>query len=620
MDRVSSSENQPVVALSSDVVAANAPVVVSDTVESRTADVANVVGSISASDGATINSRDESFSHYDRKSYHFENSVASNPKIYVRSHSTGPPVTHRSTYMNNPMDPNQLYYDMNQYLPPSYHGSQVYNNINHSNQYAAPMRRRPSPTYTHHNSMYYPQNKYSHGLASQQPYPQSLNGYAAQQPMPYEPKTAKYSYNHQQETSHRNMTPPTNSNVDSASTVDSALLSALLNDDMEECWALLRLEQILIEFVQNTTTGWMEVGGPYNSVILYASSSTSSENPTATEANDSRNYRSPSAETSNQVDSNNTHEMSNPRISQPPPPPQYHYQQQTTFQRCVLHRLADRFNIIREPGRSSCHTSNMLRLIKMPNTCIPKMSLAEYYHKCIVPSQSNEKVGEGIGDPTEGLLASMSLSEGDPEGLDPPTQQPLKIMKRASSHSSAGKPMDQGVKKSASSTASTLDSNYEDKERAYAEARARIFQDNERTMMTADAENNVSNNDPDQRWTMEESAVDPQSKAVYRNRYQEVADPDFQRFHPSRRNMHPPPYPMHPGGTPYMNAPEFPGVWAVPPPYHLYPPVAPPSFADHGAYPPLPPPHPEEGLERVASAPAKLKAAAPEFVPRWQQP
>jgi SUZ domain len=612
MDRIASSENEPVGALSSEPVTLNAPVAIPNTgiAESSAADVANDTGNSSTPQGSKMNSRDEGFSHYDRKSYHFENSNTNNPKMYVRSHSAGTPVTHRLPYINPPMDPNQMYYDMNHYYPPPYHGSQLYNNNSNGNQYSAPMRRRPSPTYNRHNNVYYPQGNYAHGPALQQPYPPALNGYMPQQPMQYEPTTAKYS---------RNSTPPTNSNIDNASTVDSALLSALLNDDMEECWALLRLEQTLIEFVQNTTTGWMEVGGPYNSVILYASSSTSSENLTnTTETNDSRISRSPNAETSHQVVSNNTHATSNPRMSQPPPQPQYTFQQQTTFQRCVLHRLADRFNIIREPGRSSCHTSNMLRLIKMPNTCIPKISLAEYYHKYIVSSQSNEDVGEGTTDPTEGLMASMSLSEVDPEGLDPPT--PLKIMKRTSSQSSSKKHKEQDLKMSASSASSTLDSNYEDKERAYAEARARIFQDSEASAVTVDPENDAANPDTDQRWMADESAVDPQSKAVYRNRYQEVADPDFQRFHSTRRNMHPSPYPMRPDGTPYMNAPEYPGGWALPPPYHPYPPVAPPSFADPGAFPPLPPPHPEERLERVASAPAKLKAAAPEFVPRWQQP
>lgn len=624
MERIPSSENEPVGTENGDSFTPNTAAAIPVNAESATAsDVANVTGNSSVSDGAKTNSRDERFNHYDRNSYHFENSNANNPKTYVRSHSAGTPVTQPAAYHMNPsMDPNQLYYNMNhQYFPPPYHGSQVYNsNGNNSHPYPAQMRRRPSPNYPRHssNNMYYPPGNYNHGPASQQPYPSAMNGYAPQQPMAYESKTGKYGYNH----NHNNGSHPrnvnhhlSNVNVDSASSVDSALLSALLNDDMEECWALLRLEQILIEFVQNTTTGWMEVGGPYNSVILYASSSKASDKPNAAETSDAMNPPNP-------VESSNINpgDVSIPRLPQPPPPPQYTFQQQTTFQRCVLHRLADRFNIIREPGRSSCHTSNMLRLIKMPNTYIPKMSLAEYYHKYIVPAQSIEDTGEGATDPTEGLMASMSLNDGDPDlGVDPPT--PLKIMKRASSQSSSKKSKDQDLKKSASITGSTLDSNFEDKERAYAEARARIFQESEAATGSVEPENDVTNNEPDQRWISEEAAIDPQSKAVYRNRYQEVADPDFQRFHSNRIHMHPPPpYAMPPNGTPFMNAPEYPGVWAVPPPYHPYPPgPPPPPLADPGAYPPLPL-HSEEGLERVNSAPAKLKAAAPEFVPRWQQP
>ena len=115
-----------------------------------------------------------------------------------------------------------------------------------------------------------------------------------------------------------------------AEEIDSALMAALR--DPRERMGLLKLEQAMCEFLQSETDGWMEVGGPFNSQIQWPSASNNS-------------------------------------VSYPPT------MRQTTFQRCILHRLADRFHIIREAGSV---LPSSIRLIKIPESKIPAQLLQKY--------------------------------------------------------------------------------------------------------------------------------------------------------------------------------------------------------------------------------------------------
>jgi len=108
--------------------------------------------------------------------------------------------------------------------------------------------------------------------------------------------------------------------------IDSALLSALC--DQRERKGLLRLEQVLIDFMNERTTGYIEVGGPNNSIVtggqtggrLSAGASALGGGGNGGGGDDSRG-------------------------------------RQTSFQRLCLHRLADRFNIVRENATSSWSAS-----------------------------------------------------------------------------------------------------------------------------------------------------------------------------------------------------------------------------------------------------------------------
>lgn len=179
--------------------------------------------------------------------------------------------------------------------------------------------------------------------------------------------------------------------------------------------ALLLLEQALIQWIMEDMDGvgglttsstggvppptstrrkWMEVGGPYNAFLIRVSSK---HDPIHDRAENTSHK-----ETTNGI----------PMIQQlalPPPLPNvYHHQQQTSFQRCWLHRMADRFHIRREHGvygnndvnsthpENTSHNNNnsrnsllpyrTLRLITTPQTTIPVLTLQEYYTTTVLPA------------------------------------------------------------------------------------------------------------------------------------------------------------------------------------------------------------------------------------------
>lgn len=217
------------------------------------------------------------------------------------------------------------------------------------------------------------------------------------------------------------------SEVTDGSVIDSALLAALR--DQRERVALLRLEQVMIDFM-NAPEGYLEVGGPYNSVVVSPNTSSKRFQNAASLGNNDTGGR------------------------------------QTSFQRCLLHRLADRFGIVRETGTI---LEGSIRLIKQKDSKIPKVLLLDHIE------ESNKDSANKGGD-TEALTAGMDNLQVASQGgaAAPPIKEKkkgnkMKIMKRNSNTETNGQ--------AKSTPRSRKNKNFSDKEKAYAEARARIFAD-----------------------------------------------------------------------------------------------------------------------------------------------
>lgn len=254
--------------------------------------------------------------------------------------------------------------------------------------------------------------------------------------------------------------------------VDSALLSAMR--DPRERRAVLKLEQSMVEFMMNTELQTINVGGPYNSIVVGLRPS-----QLISYANIGRT---------------------------------------TSFQRCWLHRLCDRFQVSRETL-----DVDWIALTKTEHACIPSKLLIN-----LDPSQYA----------LEEQLTSLTL-------VSKPVK--MKIMKRSGSNSfgSSGSILE----KSEKSKSYKKNLPGKEKEKAYAEARARIFSNgmegDESTLPKYDALTRLpkSQAEPPASFTQHESSSlqnDPHnasnvgmvSKVTWRNRQQEEADPDFQRQQP----------------------------------------------------------------------------------------
>ncbi len=255
--------------------------------------------------------------------------------------------------------------------------------------------------------------------------------------------------------------------------VDSALLAALR--DPRERVSLLRTEQALIDFM-NQPDGYMEIGGPYNSIIL---SPTGSVTATATNSNKSLN-----------------NEYFGGRVMQ------------TSFQRCWLHRLADRFNITRENG---CLMDGSIRLVKIRESTIPRKLLvdldeSEYAQPATTNmedslsslggvTQQFSSVGFSGNNAAASPLISPPPTTATATTAPPKTKQPkMKIMKRHSS-SSFGSTGSLNTKnnngKGSAAAASRKGKNFSDKEKAYAEARARIFNESSSATSAGNGESSL---------------------------------------------------------------------------------------------------------------------------------
>lgn len=298
------------------------------------------------------------------------------------------------------------------------------------------------------------------------------------------------------------------------SVIDSALLAALR--DPRERLGLLKLEQVMLDFIQKQPQDqYLDVGGAYNSVVT-----------------------SPSLGMLSQPSMQNAHKA------------------QTTFQRCILHRLADRFHIARDSN-----IDGSIRLLKSAESQVPGRLLlnvqpAEYSltdqsdPSMLANNNSIVANNSGFGNNTSGNITS---SQGK-------KNRKMKIMKRSNSSpaSALNKNKDAGKKRTSIS----------DKEKAYAEARARIMGTAENTADQAQESNATMNaplhnslSDPTlptarggttyyttttttktPAASLEDSAKQNSNyyntKATFRDRRQEETDPDFQRG--GRMAMHNP--------------------------------------------------------------------------------
>jgi len=255
--------------------------------------------------------------------------------------------------------------------------------------------------------------------------------------------------------------------------VDSALISAMR--DPRERVAVLKLEQSMLEFMRNTELQTINVGGSYNSVVVGLRPSQSIPEYTT-------------------------------------------IGRATSFQRCCLHRLCDRFKISRESI-----DMDWISLIKTEQSSVPQGLLID-----LVPSQYT-------------LDEQMSTLAVTKPGK-------MKIIKRSPSDSfgSSGSLMEKSERKKSNKK------NLTEKEKAYAEARARIFNDlneGDEGMITSseaatviltpsqvEIPNPTTCHEPPSRQGERPKAVNKGgvSKVTWRNRQQEEADPDFRRQQPGQ--------------------------------------------------------------------------------------
>ena len=286
-----------------------------------------------------------------------------------------------------------------------------------------------------------------------------------------------------------------NNNVDR---IDSALLSALY--DPREKYGLLRLERTLIDFMNERTTGYIEVGGPNNSIVIGGQSGGRLASGLTNGAAQGQ------ISTSNNIENEGRSGK------------------QTSFQRLCLHRLADRFNIVRESASSASSWSTgispspsngavddsrssvtgiplgsgpsvpgLIRLVKVKNSRIPQNLLIDLdvsSYQCTNSTDGSphyaeasfgvEKGSENMKDLSDSLAATTLDNKSSVTFVKKQISQPrrkMMIMKRNNnSNGSLKSENSNDQKKTNKKNRNNLKGkNLSDKEKAYAEARARIF-------------------------------------------------------------------------------------------------------------------------------------------------
>ena len=285
--------------------------------------------------------------------------------------------------------------------------------------------------------------------------------------------------------------------------VDSALLTALC--DSKERKALVRLESILVQFMKDTSVASIDIGGAFNSIVVGLRQQQSAENENCPAEGGISNEEDATTFVPSQ--SQGLQDLLN------------QYQRgirQTSFQRLILHRLADRFNILREQinnvnpaaatitaaerntserglldvgGNNNNNWSSqqqqnsfplgLIRLIKNEESCIPDhllinldLSILVNYKnpraRNFVPNNNNN-AEEGMRTLSDNMNAtSLDTSVGVPKI----SKKKMVIMKRNSSSntSGSGEGLSNGKREGRARR-----KKFEDREKAYEEARARIF-------------------------------------------------------------------------------------------------------------------------------------------------
>lgn len=311
--------------------------------------------------------------------------------------------------------------------------------------------------------------------------------------------------------------------------VDSALLAALR--DNRERIALLRLEQAMIEFMHDKSCEFMDVGGPFNSIVVKGPDNGIGEEKLS--ANFDSGLR------------------------------------QTSFQRLCLHRLADRFNIARDQGFTSpMNNYGLIRLLKTKESRIPKLKLIGIDLVQYDSQTSPQDIDNGLTD----RLFAVSLQNNHGKKSRKKKVEKVMIMKRSSSSSLTGGNKNEKTTKGTDKT-KRRGKDLSDKEKAYAEARARIFAtessptkdgcdhalhseentDSETNLNSTSHSLNSSPPEKDDPLQQSNTASAATSKATWRNREQEASDPDFRRRHHPIVMVQPfPMYAQHDGSSQYI--------------------------------------------------------------------
>ena len=244
--------------------------------------------------------------------------------------------------------------------------------------------------------------------------------------------------------------------------IDSALLAALR--DPRERLGLLKLEQILIDFLEKQPQDlYVDIGGPYNSTVISPTLGYIGQQPQQLQAMAQA-----------QADGSNA--------GRP----------QTTFQRCILHRICDRFNMTRENSYTTdAYGCYLIRVRKGPNSKKPPrrlLNVKESEYQIPRPSENTSANNAGSSHPNNQLSANFqkmsiaSAGSANPTGAGNGTSGKanrkvgkMKIMKRSGSNVSSGSGGSSNGKAKNTVTAVKTRSTLSEKERKYEEARARIF-------------------------------------------------------------------------------------------------------------------------------------------------
>mmetsp|Transcript_15410 Transcript_15410/g.22936 ORF Transcript_15410/g.22936 Transcript_15410/m.22936 type:complete len:908 (-) Transcript_15410:318-3041(-) len=303
--------------------------------------------------------------------------------------------------------------------------------------------------------------------------------------------------------------------------IDSALLSAL--SDQRERKGLLRLEQTLVDFMKERNAGYIEVGGPNNSIVINGQSGGGSRNMMG--VGDAPQDGVLPQQLLLVNDGQQQYGAGNGGRGG----------RQTSFQRLCLHRLADRFNIVREPASTPLQTTDvdgynvgggalngsgggnvsyppgLIRLVKVKNSRIPSKLLIDLDLSSYSNSNGHRN-GRGLinpdsigitedSNPIRGGIPESLASYSNTENTKSFQKQPPKkmmIMKRSSSglgSSGSLKSKGDNGKGGRNKGKGLKGKNLSDKEKAYEEARARIFNETQSSASTVGEAQNQETSD-----------------------------------------------------------------------------------------------------------------------------